>query len=773
MKNTFKDLRTKQYLAHQHPGDWMLMKFFFFEQGERRERDFSELLRTILSHLLSQNRDLVSIVSPIYLQCNREGDIIQDIWSQESLMEALNAIAGQTLVLTRMLIFVDALDECLGDHRKQLDFLLSWVNTAAQAGHLSKICLSSRQLNEIQVRLGRLHGLSIHEWTAHDISAYVTSRLEEVVGGISLTGGTFQRTLEKALIKEVVRKAQGVFIWVKLVADDLTEGLEAGDTDKELKIRLANIPNELVDLYERIVDKISISYLPDTVNYFQIIGCATQPLSLEEFCMSAENPNDAISCEVLDNERAAIWLDDLCSRMRLRLQSRCQGLIQIRNDALGDFAREYGNARDAVTFLHLTVKQYIFNDKDRWSRLLARAKLADCIDGNISLMAMYLRKLKTGSRYWPGFMRRTQHLNDSPMEDWNREKLEDSNESEAEEHVSTRRRDLDLEEEYDSQYDSDEEKHGESRKNNAAASSNREGNGDDDDNESVDSDEVISEKAPIYGYFVHARRSPRSQLYPQKLFYQELHRFCKEFDKYWSINAYLGVSKYEWVEFDPWEPGQGPGKQMDRGRLAIFHGMATLMEETLETERLPSALKFPPLLFALEGAKTFGESDMPHYINLITLLLRHDADPNDHYDGWSMWDYTLRAFEYRSADLGASPMISLLEAMVEKTDPTVLAAGCLTFLNMHEKDYDHHFHILWLRDFVRNLVKKGIASYPRHEDTNDESPTSSDRSMNRVEWTPQAIYGKIQENMKEWELWRAKGRPYETPSCYGVRMIRY
>jgi hypothetical protein len=209
-----------------------------------------------------------------------------------------------------------------------------------------------RQLNQIQVRLGLLPGLRIHEWTASDISAYVTSRLEGVVDGIAAANRRSQRSPEKSLIKEIVRKAQGVFIWVRLVADDLIEGFEAGDTNAELKTRLANIPTKLEDLFERIIDEIPIPYLRDTVNYFQILGCATQPLSLEEFCMAAENPNDAVTCEALDDDKAAIWLEDLCSRTRLRLQSRCQGLVQIKNVVFGEFAREYSNSRDTVTFLH-------------------------------------------------------------------------------------------------------------------------------------------------------------------------------------------------------------------------------------------------------------------------------------------------------------------------------------------------------------------------------------------------------------------------------------
>lgn len=40
---------------------------------------------------------------------------------------------------------------------------------------------------------------------------------------------------------------------------------------------------------------------------------------------------------------------------------------------------------------------------------------------------------------------------------------------------------------------------------------------------------------------------------------------------------------------------------MDRGHLAVFHGLSTLVEKSLEETDLSSGSKLPPLIFALEG----------------------------------------------------------------------------------------------------------------------------------------------------------------------------
>ena len=54
-----------------------------------------------------------------------------------------------------------------------------------------------------------------------------------------------------SLIEDVIDKAEGVSLWVRLVNDELIEGLCEGDSIEEPRVLLSGIPNELGELYTR------------------------------------------------------------------------------------------------------------------------------------------------------------------------------------------------------------------------------------------------------------------------------------------------------------------------------------------------------------------------------------------------------------------------------------------------------------------------------------------------------------------------------------------
>lgn len=62
------------------------------------------------------------------------------------------------------------------------------------------------------------------------------------------------------LAQDVTGKAQGVFIWVRLVIDELCQGLTDGTPITMLREVLKNIPHELEDLYARALGKVRREY---------------------------------------------------------------------------------------------------------------------------------------------------------------------------------------------------------------------------------------------------------------------------------------------------------------------------------------------------------------------------------------------------------------------------------------------------------------------------------------------------------------------------------
>lgn len=84
--------------------------------------------------------------------------------------------------------------------------------------------------------------MTFHELAAPDITKFVNDKL----GWQSYRSERNKQDHDKeALIKEVLSKAQGVFFWVTLVVNMLVEGIQDGDSLRELYHKVDTLPSAL------------------------------------------------------------------------------------------------------------------------------------------------------------------------------------------------------------------------------------------------------------------------------------------------------------------------------------------------------------------------------------------------------------------------------------------------------------------------------------------------------------------------------------------------
>jgi hypothetical protein len=62
--------------------------------------------------------------------------------------------------------------------------------------------------------------------------------------------------LQPRIISEILHKAAGVFLWVKLIVHSLLEGLGNPDRGEDLERRLQELPDDLEDLYWHMLDRV-------------------------------------------------------------------------------------------------------------------------------------------------------------------------------------------------------------------------------------------------------------------------------------------------------------------------------------------------------------------------------------------------------------------------------------------------------------------------------------------------------------------------------------
>ena len=143
-------------------------------------------------------------------------------WTSRELLDTVLAIASESIFDVNVCIFVDALDEHDGNHRDLVSIIDALDQSKNNNFFCLRLCLASRQENIFKDAFGHCPNFQIHESTRGDIQKYTEGRIRYAVSG-NLSGESHLAL--SCLIEEVIEKAEGVFLWVRLVCDELIDGL--------------------------------------------------------------------------------------------------------------------------------------------------------------------------------------------------------------------------------------------------------------------------------------------------------------------------------------------------------------------------------------------------------------------------------------------------------------------------------------------------------------------------------------------------------------------
>lgn len=111
---------------------------------------------------------------------------------------------------------IDGLDEYEGDKDELVDLLRNVTSSLGPDSRL-RLCLSSRPWNIFQDAFGNGLNFRLQDLTYRDISLYVSGSLNSRARVRELERINQNSTSE--LFDEIVQKADGVFLWVKLVVN--------------------------------------------------------------------------------------------------------------------------------------------------------------------------------------------------------------------------------------------------------------------------------------------------------------------------------------------------------------------------------------------------------------------------------------------------------------------------------------------------------------------------------------------------------------------------
>ena len=341
--------------------------FFFWNTGTELQKSQEGLLRSLLFEILRQNRELVPYVydnltdqrkSSLSCDISEKHSLTyrDDTWNYEELMAIYKALMEREIP-AKFFFLIDGLDEYEtygnGTYRDLIDILKGLMVTQNV-----KICLSSRPLTQFLDAFSRSPNasLKLEDLTSPDIQHYASAKFRgheqyHKLQELDPNYGVF--------IEDVVRKAQGVFLWVVLVVRDLLEGLTYNDTIGTLRERLEGLPEDLDRFFKHIFESIPRIYKEQTARTFRLALSNNYPVSL---MMYASLDDVGENCDLSRQQHKLFSVSDVATKkdiMQRRLDGRTKGLLEVHRSAGSHPFFQY-----KVDFLHRTVRDFLYRNPD-------------------------------------------------------------------------------------------------------------------------------------------------------------------------------------------------------------------------------------------------------------------------------------------------------------------------------------------------------------------------------------------------------------------------
>jgi len=364
MKYLVDDPRTSLALqSWSNPQKLVIANYFFWINGTSLQRSLQGLLRSLLYEILRQNMNITKDVLPeawssVSMHCDASSPASFSSesleWSDKILLDACQRLyAVQSTI--KFCFFIDGLDEYFSEHDKDHEYLLSILDCLTKAG--VKLCVVSRPWNVFEEAFGNdvSRKLYLEDLNRKDIELYVLGKLTA-----HRNFADIDRADADDIVKEIINKSHGVFLWVRLAVRSLVEGLRNHDSIVLLRSRLREFPDDLNDFFKHMFDSLDPIYRPRLSHMFQIALAAGEPLSLIAYWFLDaidDNPEVALKPSTLDV--SSFEFQNKMEVMTSQINGRSRGLLECtkeydtRSDP-GDYVIE-----PRVDFLHRTVKDYI------------------------------------------------------------------------------------------------------------------------------------------------------------------------------------------------------------------------------------------------------------------------------------------------------------------------------------------------------------------------------------------------------------------------------
>ena len=302
-------------------------------------------------------------------------------WSESDLKSCLRDTI-EWMGNSWVYIFIDGLDEA-DDASHGILGLVDFVQSLPRV----KLCVSSRPEPAFVRKLEAFPHLRLQDLTRDDIEKFVRAKLCDCIEE--------DEKEAEGLIRSIVWKAEGVFLWVRLVVDSVLRGIDKSDDWELRRKRVENLPNDLTKMYNAMWKRLGDDepdYREDAALYFGLMLHPALDADDHTVAMMTFVVRPRIRQELLENLQAISRdeFDKRCLQIKEQIPARSAGLLEV--SSIGEGERSSSGERDwrfaRVAFIHRSASDFLANEgRD----ILAHAKLTEknIFEGQIVLSFMF------------------------------------------------------------------------------------------------------------------------------------------------------------------------------------------------------------------------------------------------------------------------------------------------------------------------------------------------------------------------------------------------
>ncbi|KAI8689150.1 HeLo domain-containing protein [Fusarium keratoplasticum] len=231
-----------------------ICSFYFWNLGTAEQRSQEGLSKAVLFQLLHAEPSLIPALLPrSWEEINKSKGDRPNPPSKAELAAACGMISSGYNLKRRFCFFIDGLDEYVGNY---LDGVI-FVQRLYKNPHI-KVIVSSRPIPICVDSFSSGPMLRLEDLTRSDISAYV----QDTVGSHPYLERLLEsgRVVVHNLLRQLIEKASGVFLWVVLACRSVLDGFAAYDRIEELQRRVDHLPPELEALFQHMLDQVDHRY---------------------------------------------------------------------------------------------------------------------------------------------------------------------------------------------------------------------------------------------------------------------------------------------------------------------------------------------------------------------------------------------------------------------------------------------------------------------------------------------------------------------------------